>query len=101
MAVMDSILAEELNRLESLRMRYVAEIASIPVGTIAIKIKRGRKFAYRAYRDSDRVRTDYIGAAESAKANEAIAASERRRKAVAELKAIDADINRLRKMLNV
>jgi len=97
---MDSILAEELNRLKSLRMRYVAEIASIPAGTISIKIKRGRKFAYRAYRDKDQVKTDYIGAAESDEAKKAIAASERRKIAVAELKAIDADIDRLEKMLN-
>jgi hypothetical protein len=101
MAVMNSILEGELKRLESLRAHYVAEIARIPPGTISIKIKRDKKFAYRAYRDCTKVKTDYIGAAESSRAIEAIAAAKLRKKAVLELKTIDADINKLRKMLDV
>jgi hypothetical protein len=101
MAVMDSILEEELERLETLKKQYMAKIAKMPQGSISIKIKRGGKYVYLAYRDGKNIRTDYIGRLGSPKANEITNRIEQRRKMTSELKAINNDIKQLRKMLNV
>ena len=99
MAVMDSVLAEELDRLEALRAKFAAEVEALPAGTIVTKRKRGRPYAYRAYREGKRVRTDYIGPIDGEAAAKAVRLADQRKTLAGELKAIDADIERIKKML--
>lgn len=100
MAVLDSVLAEELSRLQSLARHYHEELIPLPAGTITLKTRNGKQYAYRAYRSGSRVCTDYIGSADSETAHNAIRAAARRKTIVAELRALATDISRLQRMLN-
>jgi hypothetical protein len=100
-AVIDSILKEEIARLRSLRAHYVAKNAAIPPGSVVIKQRSGRPYAYRLYRKGGRVVTLYIGPASSPKVKKLSASLSQRRKIRAEIKAVDANAARLKKMLSV
>ncbi|MGO9411990.1 MAG: hypothetical protein ACLQCB_14730 [Spirochaetia bacterium] len=101
MAVIDSILKEEIARLRSLRAHYAAKNAALPAGTLVIKKRNGRQYAYRAYREGSRVVTLYVGPASSPKVKKLSASLSQRRKIHAEIKAVDASAARLKKMLSV
>lgn len=101
MAIIDSILKEEIARLRSLRAHYVAQSKAIPAGSLVIKKRNGRPYAYRAYRDGHRVVTAYLGLASSPKVKRLSASLSQRQKIRAEIKALDASAARLKKMLSV
>ncbi len=65
MSTIQSILKEEYDRLQRLLERYERDLAELPSGSISIKQRNNRKYAYRAYRENDKVRTDYIGPVDS------------------------------------
>ncbi len=100
MAVIDSVLKEELQRLKSLRARYASQLARIPNGSVVMKTKSGHKYAYRAYRMGSRVITDYVGPEASSKVRKAVALLQKRRNLLRDIKALDADSARLQKMIN-
>ena len=100
MAVIDSVLREELQRLRALRARYASQLVDIPSGSVVIKIKRGHKYAYRAYRKGRRVFTDYVGPEASPKVRNVVALLHKRRKILRDIRALDADSARLQKMIN-
>ena len=100
MAVIDSILKEEIQRLKALRARYATQLAEIPNGTVVIKTKSGHRYAYRAYRKGRRVVTDYLGPEASPNVRHIAALVQKRRKILGEIKALDADSARLQKMIN-
>jgi hypothetical protein len=99
-AVIDSVLREELQRLRALRARYASQLAEIPGGSVVLKTKSGHKYAYLAYRKGSRVITDYVGPEASPKARQVVALFQKRRKILKEIKALDADAARLQKMIN-
>jgi hypothetical protein len=100
LAVLDSVLREELQRLKALRARYASQLAEIPSGSVVMKLKSGHRYAYRAYRKGRKVVTDYVGPEASPGARRAVALLQKRRKIVKEIRAIEADSARLQKMLN-
>lgn len=100
MAVIDSVLKEELQRLKTLRARYASQLARIPNGSVVMKIKSGHTYAYRAYRKGRRVITDYVGPEASSKVRKAVALLQKRRNLVRDIRALDADSARLKKMIN-
>ena len=100
MAVIDSVLREELQRLKALRARYASELAKIPSGSVVMKLKSGHRYAYRAYRKGRRVVTDYVGPETSPVVRRAVALLQKRRKILKDIKAIEADSARLQKMIN-
>ncbi len=100
LAVFDSVLREELQRLKALRARYASELAKIPTGSVVMKLKSGHRYAYRAYREGPRVVTDYIGPEASQRVSRAVEQQQKRRKILKDIRAIEADLARLRKMTN-
>ena len=100
MAVIDSVLREELQRLKALRARYASQLAEIPSGSVVMKMKSGHKYAYRAYRKGRRVITDYVGPEASPRVRHVVALLQKRRKILRDIKALDADSARLQKMIN-
>ena len=101
MAVIYSVLKEELERLLALRARATAERAALPHGSVVIKTKSGRRYAYLAHREGHRVVTDYVGPEASPHALQLAATLNKRRKITAEIKAVDVDIADLRRMLHL
>lgn len=100
MAVIDSVLREELQRLKALRARYASQLAEIPSGSVVMKMKSGHRYAYRAYRKGSRVITDYVGPETSPGVKHVVALLQKRRKILRDIKALDADSARLQKMIN-
>ena len=79
MSSIRTVLNEERERLLKLRARYQKEIDSLPPGSVSIKTRNGKRYAYRSYRDSGKVRTEYIGPVESDKVAEVAALIDKRR----------------------
>lgn len=67
MNALQSVLKEELQRLERLCHKYRAEIAKLPKGSISAKDRKGRLYAYLAYRDKGKIVFKYLGGARSDK----------------------------------
>ena len=83
MAIVFDILEEEKRRLLSLKARYKQQLSELPKGSLSRKKRWNREYLYLAYRESDKVKFEYIGPVDSDAAQEA-EATVRRRKALEE-----------------
>lgn len=92
MSVLEDVLREEYAR--SLRLSHLMEkeLASLPKGSVRVRVIRGREYYYLNHREGDRVLSDYIPASEV----EAIRAKVVRRR---ELKAALKEQERSRKQI--
>lgn len=79
MAMVFDILEEEKRRLLSLKGRYEQQLSELPKGSISRKKRWNREYLYLAYRQSDKVKFEYIGPVDSEAAEE-VGAKVRRRK---------------------
>jgi len=70
MSTIQTVIKEEYERLRKLQKRYQKEIGKLPKGSLSIKNRKGRKYAYRAYRENDKIKTDYVGRIDSEAAKE-------------------------------
>ena len=70
MSVIRNILEEERERLSKLLEKYKKEIEKLPRGSISKKIRNGKWYLYRAYREKKSVKFEYIGKESSLKAQE-------------------------------
>jgi hypothetical protein len=70
MGALRPILQEEQQRLNRLCRKYRAEIGKLPKGSVSIKNRRWRLYAYLAYRDDGKVVFKYLGGAQSKKVAE-------------------------------
>lgn len=61
MSVIKDILIEEKERLEKLSSSYREKISSLPKGYISVKRINGNKYAYKNYREKDKVKSEYLG----------------------------------------
>ena len=71
MAMVFDILEEERRRLVSLKERYKQQLSELPRGSISLKKRRNRDYLYLAYRESGKVKFDYVGPVESEAAKKA------------------------------
>ena len=101
MAVLDYVLSEELARLQRYRSHLSEEMGKLPKGSISIKIKAKRPYAYLSFREGKKVISTYVGSAGNPKVDEIIQQISSRRKLQADIKAADASIARIRRMLDV
>ena len=60
-----NILENERQRLLQLQEQYKREIADLPIGSLSRKRRWNREYYYLAYRDSEKVKFDYIGPSNS------------------------------------
>jgi hypothetical protein len=65
MSMVFDILEEEKRRLERLIEGYRQELSHLPKGAISRKRRWKREYLYLAYRDSGKVKFDYVGPADS------------------------------------
>lgn len=99
MSDIKSILKEEKERLQKLEKRYEAEISKLPSGTFAVKTRNGKKYAYRAYRLDEKVKTDYIGPVDNDRSRELEKLISRRRELEELLKMTRRKKNEILKVL--
>ena len=61
MSVLRQVLKEEVKRLKSLSKVYAGDIKKLPRGSISVKSIKNGEYAYRAFRDGEKVRFEYLG----------------------------------------
>jgi hypothetical protein len=99
MSTIQSVLKEECERLEKLLKRYESDWAKLPAGSISIKLRNKRRYAYRAYRDNDKIRTDYIGPVNSEKVKEMRLLIKKRRELEKHIRHTKERIRELRRVI--
>lgn len=98
--LVESILIEEKQRLEHLRLILREELDKLPKGSISEKNRGGAKYYYWASRDNDRIVFKYIGREGS---ESAIKAQEQREKQLDlrdRIKKIQIEIKELENLLH-
>ena len=99
MSTIQAVIKEEYERLRKLQKRYQKEIGILPIGSISVKNRKGLKYAYRSYRENDKVKTDYIGRADSDEAKEMKSLIKKRKELEALLKKTNQKITEARRAL--
>ncbi|MDM8522810.1 hypothetical protein QUF80_05500 [Desulfococcaceae bacterium HSG8] len=100
MSYIRSVMEEEYQRLESLSGKYHAQISSLPKGSVSIK-KRGRKkYLYLAYRQKDKVVSEYVGPEDSENAKAVIEKVRCRKLYEDKLRQVKKDLTEIRKVLH-
>jgi len=99
MSTLKTVLKEENKRLHKLQKRYQKEIRNLPKGSLSIKNRKGRKYAYLAYRENDTIKTDYIGRLDSDSAKEMKILIKKRKELEALLKKTNQRITEVKKVL--
>ncbi|HEY9593334.1 MAG TPA: hypothetical protein VHE79_02595 [Spirochaetia bacterium] len=101
MSIIYSILEDELSRLDALRKLYEKERSRLPRGSLCVKRRANNTYLYLAHREEGRVVQRYVCRGNDSKAQEIRQLVERRMRYDIDIKAIDGDMRRIRKMLNV
>ena len=99
MSALRPILKEERQRLECLCRRYRAEIGKLPKGSISEKDRKGRLYAYLAFRDRGKVVFRYLGGVRSAQVAEMREKIQSRRRFESLLKKAQANLKELKRAL--
>ncbi len=79
MAVVMDILDNERRRLVKLLSKYESQLSELPKGSISVKKRSNRDYAYLAHREGRKVVFDYIGPASSDAVQELSKMIERRK----------------------
>ena len=97
MAMVFDILEEEKHRLLSLKARYEEQLSEMPKGSLSRKKRWNREYLYLAFRESGKVKFQYVGAVDSDAAEKAEAMVQRRKgfeKKLNQVKESLADVER-------
>lgn len=79
MAMVFDVLEEEKQRLLSLEAKYRKQLSELPKGAVSRKRRGNREYLYLAYRESGKVKFEYVGPVDSEGAQE-VEVQVRRRK---------------------
>lgn len=100
MSALWPILKEEQQRLERLCRQYRAEIGKLPKGSLSEKDRKGRPYAYLAYRETGKIVFKYLGGSQSAKVAEIREKIKSRKQVEALLKKAESSLKELRRALH-
>jgi hypothetical protein len=101
MNALQSVLKEELQRLERLCHKYREEIAKFPKGSISDKDRSGRPYAYLVYRNSGRIVFKYLGRARAEKVMKIRENIKSRKRLESLLKKAQGNLKELKRALHV
>lgn len=99
MGIVEGVLGEEYERLNSLMEKYRQEAARLPAGTVSIKEIRGNKYAYIARRVDGKLVFKYIGKASSPEVERIVGEVQKRREYESKMKLLKKDIKELKRAL--
>ena len=100
MRVLFSVFEEELERLQDRTKRYQQEVESLTKGSLCLKKRGDRQYAYLNYREKDAVKSQYLGEAKSKVVKDYREKIELRRKLDKGLREMRADMKALEKVLH-
>ena len=72
MSVLEGVLLEEKNRLESIVLEYKKMLDKLPNGAVYIRKMNNSSFVYRRRRQGGKIISEYLGSINEARAKEAI-----------------------------
>lgn len=99
MSIVFGVLQEEYDRLQQLAAKYRAELTNLPKGSLQIKQRNGHTYVYLAYREQQKVISDYIGKADSPRVVELRRQVQARKQYEQKLKQISSDLQEIRQVL--
>lgn len=100
MSYLKNIIQEEYERLKALSEKYQTIIGSLPKGSISFKKRHLKEYLYLAYRQKGKVRFEYVGPADSERAETAIRDIKLRKKYENKLKQVKTDLREIEKVLH-
>jgi len=98
--MMIDVLKEEKERLESLIREYDRQIKALPIGSISWKKRGNGEYAYRAYREVNTVRFEYLGKRGSEKAETMEESIGKRRELDNKRREAARNLKEIKRMLN-
>lgn len=99
MRVLKGILKEEAARLKEAQGSYERAIAELPKGSVQYKRIKERSYAYRAYRQGDRVVYDYLGRLEPEEVKKIERKIKVRRSYEQKLREVRENLSKVRRMI--
>ena len=99
MKILNSVLNEELDRLNKLKKNYEKQIAKLPKGSLIRKNIKGNIYYYLNYRQEKKKIFKYIGKLSKKKLENLLDKIEERRKLEKLNKQVKKDIKKLEKMI--
>jgi hypothetical protein len=100
MSVVQHILREEYDRLQKLINLYSEAIEKFPKGSISLKKRNNRVYAYLVYRDRNKVKFVYLGKENSEKVGEISRYIETRKEKEKLLRQVKANLQEIKKALH-
>ena len=99
MAVVIDILDNERRRLVKLLSKYESEVSELPKGSISMKKRSNRDYAYLAHREGKKVVFDYVGPASSDAVQELRQMIERRKELEDKIRQVKQNLNAVERSL--
>lgn len=100
MSIILDIINEEKERLTVLQKKYYEIICSFPKGSISLKQRSKKKFAYLCFRDKKKVIFKYVGVADSQKVISLEHEIQERKKYEEKLKKIKSDLKEINRVIS-
>jgi hypothetical protein len=99
MSIAYGILKEELVRLNRLAVKYSREIKRLPQGSLSVKKRYNKNFAYMAFRVNDKVIFKYLGKPDSQKVAAVLEKLKQKQQYQQKLKRVKIDIKDISRMM--
>lgn len=95
-----AVLQEELNTSVSMLQKFEMQLNQLPKGSIVEKEIGNQKYHYRAYRDKDKVKFDYLGRLSPKKLAQAKTEHRNRKRLAKSIRDLKKQIRYLKKVIN-
>lgn len=100
MSIAFGILKEELNRLKKLAVKFNREIKKLPQGSLSLKKRYNKNFAYLVFRVKDKVIFKYLGNPDSQKVAAILEKLKQKRQYQQKLHSVQNDIKNISKAIH-
>lgn len=101
MSVLEGVLREELERLESNLLAFKEKLAKLPRGTIYISKVYNSSFVYRKRKEHGKVISEYIGSINESRSKEAIEQAKDYKRLKSMISQGNKELDKLRKAVKV
>jgi len=99
MSIVFHVLEEELQRLQKLQHNYQRQIHRLPNGSLSLKKRYNKIYAYLAYRVGDKVKFNYLGDPKSAKVKDLKDQLSRKKEVLQKLSMVNKDLKQISGLL--
>ena len=100
MSVLNSVLLEEIERLERNISEYQKILSSLPRGSIFIRKIGGSSYAYRKRKENGKIVSEYLGNIDSDETKRQIELSEEYKRIKSNIKIANEELIKIRKVLH-